>query len=132
MALSLSDARDTSIAPFIKLALAVIKQAIEDATKDIPDQCPLDATVDQIKKWNRAFADRNEARFFLTTDNDGLRFWCRIAGLNVRTVLHYSKGASTDWIGLGRLHHLHQIHPRRALAAGLPSDLIEVAIEDLA
>jgi hypothetical protein len=120
--------RDHSIAPFTTLALAVIKQAIEDATKDVPDKCPLDATRDQRNKWVSATADRNQARAFLTKENDGLLFWCRIAGLNYRTVLHYSKGAATDWTALGRLHRLHQVHTR-----ALPdTDLVDISeIEEL-
>jgi len=106
--------KDTSIIPYTKLAIAVIKQAIEDATHDPPVPAPtLKWYDDEISKYKQHLNDRDDARTFLTTDNVSLRAWCSVAGLNVHTVLHYSKGAATDWVALGQRFNLHPIHGRK-------------------
>lgn len=105
---------DASIVPYTKLAIAVIKQAIEDATHDLaPPTLSLKHYADERSKYRQHLIDRQEARTFLTTENIPLRAWCRMAGLNVHTVLHYSKGAATDWVGLGERFSLHQRHVRK-------------------
>lgn len=115
MTLIAEDISDPSIVPYTKLAIAVIKQAIEDATmEDLPDPDPtLKRLGDALGLRVEEAKAREDARTFLTTMNPVLEYWCQVAGLSPRTVLHYSKGAATDWVGLGKRFRLHQVRKTR-------------------
>lgn len=97
----------TEFTPYIKIALSVIYQAAQDASANIPD-APLSDGKDALTRWAHAKQMRDDAYHFLTTENEMLVFWCKIAGLHHRTLLRYAKKA--DWINVGKLHGLHQIH----------------------
>lgn len=106
---------DPALSQLTKLALAVIQEAVHDATLDLPaypseeKHASPGAFAYAVSHWSTEKQARDEARYFLTTDNAMLRFWCRVAGFDPRTVLHYAKGAAKDWEALGRKHKLHGI-----------------------
>jgi len=58
-----------------RLALAVIEQAVDEATKPLPQ-----AANDRDRH------NRLDARQFLGLDTPDLQFWCEAAGLDWRTV----------------------------------------------
>lgn len=112
--LRFEDVSDASFRPYIELALAVIMQAVEDATLDVPCAPPIAHGMsreglgdDAMRRWSEHQIARDDARYFLTEENDMLTYWCRVAGLHHRTVLRYAKAASSDWVGLGLRFHLH-------------------------
>lgn len=90
------------------LALAVIQQALFDATLNVPDVPPIGATPYGVRDWAHQRQARDGAREFLTTNNDDLQFWCRIAGLNPQVLLRYARGAARDWVATGVERGLHR------------------------
>lgn len=98
---------------YVKLGIAVVIQAIQDATLDVP---PVDTpgTWDQKRNWNRQRADRDEAKAFLMTENSDLAFWCWIAGIHASAVVHYAKRAKGRWTELGDALRASRLHMRKA------------------
>lgn len=100
--------------PYIKLGLAVLMKAVEDATRDVPPVGTIPTQEDQVATWNAQRAAREEARAFLTVENTSLSFWCWVAGIQMPTLLHYAKGAAGQWEQMGKLLRRQRLHYRRA------------------
>lgn len=100
---------------YIKLGLAVLMQAVEDATMTVPEHhAAAHGTTDQKAHWNEKRAARDEARAFLTVENSMLSFWCWVAGIQVGALLHYAKRAHGRWEEMGEFLRAHRLHYRKA------------------
>lgn len=102
---------------YIKLGIAVLLQAIQDATIDIPettDPIYINAPGDVRSRWNVQRAARDEAQVFLTTENSDLAFWSWIAGIHASAVVHYAKRAKGRWEELGEALRASRLHMRKA------------------
>jgi hypothetical protein len=95
---------------FVRLGVAVLLQALDDATLPVPDESPAitsdrrGADHDKRHKVNAKRAERDSARAFLTTESPMLSFWCWVSGLHTTTLLRYARRAAADnrWTELGR------------------------------
>lgn len=98
---------------YVRLGIAVLRQAFQDATEHIPESGDARWLVVGIKmreRYGLMRRNRTAARAFLTTANPDLAFWCDYAGLHVNVVLDYAKRAKGRWEELGDAMRQQKLH----------------------